>query len=129
MNGINNQYAGKGVQVLAGTIDTEGMPLTKSFIAKFGPNFPIGEGELIKFQTFGGWSPMMRTFVPFMFFIDKKGVIREQYMGSDQVFFSAEAANIRKALDKLLAEGGPAAAPAAKPSAKAAAVPAAKKAS
>jgi len=127
------------VQILAGTIDTEGMPPTRKFIAQYNPNFPIGEGELMKFQAFGQWSPMMRTFVPFMFFIDKKGVIREQYMGSDQVFFSAEAANIRRALDKLIAEGGPAAAnptksavakpAAAKPAAKAAAVPAAKKAS
>jgi hypothetical protein len=108
LNGINNQYAGKDVQILAGTIDTEGMPSTKKFIAQFGPNFPIGEGELFKFQAFGGWSPMMRTFVPFIFFIDRKGIIREQHMGSDQAFFSAEAANIRVALDKLLAEGAPA---------------------
>jgi hypothetical protein len=115
LNGINTQYAGRDVQILAGTIDTEGMPKTKQFISQYRPTFPIGEGELMKFQNFAQWSPMMRTFVPFMFFIDRKGVVREQYMGSDQAFFASEAANIRKALDKLLAEGGPAAKPAAKP--------------
>lgn len=127
MNGINAQYAGRGVQILAGTIDTDGMPVTKKFIAQYRPNFPIGESELMKMQTFGQWSPMQRTFVPFMFFIDKKGVIREQHMGSDQAFFSAEAANIRKTLDMLLSEGAPAAP--AKPAAKApaAAKPAAAK--
>lgn len=118
MNGINAQYAGRGVQILAGTIDTEGMPVTKKFIGDYRPNFPIGESELMKMQTFGQYSPMQRTFVPFMFFIDKKGVIRQQHMGSDQAFFSAEADNIRRTLDKLLAEGAPAAAP-AKPAAKA----------
>ncbi len=114
--------------MLAGTIDTEGMSPTKAFVAKYAPSFPVGEGELIKFQTFGGWSPMQRTFVPFIFFIDKKGNIREQHMGDDQLFFSAEAANYRKTLNKLIAEPGPATAP-AKPPAKAPAPAAKKKAS
>ena len=118
--------------MLAGTIDTEGMVPTKAFIARYSPNFPVGEGELIKFQAFGQWSPMVRTFVPFLFFIDKKGVIRAQYMGSDTGFFGSEAANIRQMLDKLVAESAPAsAAPSAvsKPVAKAAPVVIKKKAS
>lgn len=110
--------------MLAGTIDTEGMVPTKAFIARYSPAFPVGEGELIKFQTFGQWSPMVRTFVPFIFFIDKKGVIRAQYMGSDTGFFGSEAANIRQMLDKLVAEGA-----VSKPVAKAAPVVIKKKAS
>jgi hypothetical protein len=78
---------------------------TKSFIARYSPTFPIGESEHLTMMKFGGWSPMQRTFVPFMFFIDRKGMIRAQYMGSD-AFFQNEAANVRKMLDSLIAEGG-----------------------
>ena len=90
------------MQILAGTIDTEGMALTKTFIATYKPTFPVGEGEILRFQSFAGWSPMVRTFVPFIFFIDKKGNVREQHMGGED-FFNAEAANYRKTLDKLVA--------------------------
>jgi hypothetical protein len=101
------------------------MTPTKAFIARYSPTFPIGESEHLTMLKFGGWSPMERTFVPFMFFIDRKGIIRAQYMGSDS-FFHNESANIRKMLDTLVAEGGgpPAAKPVAKPATKA---PAAKK--
>ena len=64
---------------------------------------------MLKFQAFAQWSPMMRTFVPYIFFIDKKGMIRAQYMGSDTAFFGSERTNIREMLDKLVAEGAPAA--------------------
>ena len=98
------------MQIIAGTIDTEGMAPTRAFIARYSPAFPVGEGEILKFQAFGQWSPMVRTFVPYLFFIDKKGMIRAQYMGSDTAFFGSERANIREMLDKLVAEGAPAAA-------------------
>jgi hypothetical protein len=103
------------VQVIGGTIDTEGMPVTKAFIARYSPAFPVGESEYNTMMRFAGYSPMVRTFVPFLFFIDRKGVIRAQYMGSDP-FFREETPNIRKMLDSLVKEpGGPAAAPPAKP--------------
>ena len=106
------------MQFIGGTVDTEGMVPTKSFIARYSPTFPIGESEHLTMMKFGGWSPMQRTFVPFMFFIDRKGMIRAQYMGSDS-FFQNEAANVRKMLDSLIAEGGAPAPAAAKPAPKA----------
>ena len=93
------------MQIIGGTIDTEGMANTKAFIAKYPPAFPMGEGEMMRFQTFAQWSPMMRTCVPYLFFIDRKGMIRAQYMGSDP-FYQSEAPNIRKMLDTLVSEGG-----------------------
>ena len=111
------------MQIIGGTIDTEGMVPTKAFIARYSPAFPVGESDNMKMMQFAQWSPMTRTFVPYMFFIDRKGQIRAQYMGSD-AFFQEEPANIRKMLNSLLAEGGGAATPAAKaPAPKAPAAP------
>lgn len=108
---IANEYANKGVQVLAGTLDTEGEVPTKAFIAQYKPTFPVGVSDNIKIMKFADWSPMTRSYVPYMFFIDKKGQIRAQFMGND-AFYQDEALNIRKLLNQLIAEGG---APAAKP--------------
>jgi peroxiredoxin len=104
---IANEYANKGVQVLAGTLDTEGEIPTKAFIAQYKPTFPVGVSDNIKIMKFADWSPMTRSYVPYMFFIDKKGQIRAQYMGNDP-FYQDEALNIRKMLNQLIAEGAPA---------------------
>jgi hypothetical protein len=44
--------------------------------------------------------------VPQLVFIDRKGVIRAQYGGSDPFVASNEEANIRGMVEKLLREGG-----------------------
>jgi peroxiredoxin len=111
---IQTEYANKGVQVLAGTLDTEGEIPTKAFIAQYKPTFPVGVSDNLKIMQFAEWSPMQRSFVPYMFFIDKKGQIRAQYMGNDP-FYQNESANIHKMLDQLIAEGGGPTAPAAAP--------------
>ncbi len=100
------------MQFIGGTIDTEGMIPAKAFIARYNPSFPVGESDNMKLMQFAQWSPMTRTFVPYMFFVDRKGQIRAQYMGSDP-FFRDEAPNIRKMLDELVKEGGGASAAAA----------------
>lgn len=54
-------------------------------------------------------------YVPQMVFIDKKGVIRGQYGGTDPFLGQNHEANMRGMIEKLLAEGGgstPAKAPA-----------------
>ncbi len=51
-------------------------------------------------------SPMVRSYVPFILFIDRNGVIRGEYTGNDP-FFSDESAldkNIRAEIMKLLVE-------------------------
>lgn len=111
---IANEYANKGVQILAGTLDTEGEIPTKAFIAQYKPTFPVGVSDNIKIMKFADWSPMQRSYVPYMFFIDKKGQIRAQYMGNDP-FYKDEALNIRKMLNQLIAEGGAPPAAAAAP--------------
>lgn len=99
------------MQVLAATIDgvmsKEGNPIpnplvTQPFIERFGLMYPVGSVDLTKLNEFGQYSPMVRTYVPFLFFIDRQGVIRAQYQGSD-AFFKDETNNFRLTLDGLIA--------------------------
>ena len=56
-----------------------------------------------------------RNFVPYMLFIDRKGIIRAQYTGGDQEFFkeSSQAQTIKAEALKYLSEpAGPVRAPA-----------------
>ena len=100
--------------------------VTKPFIERFGVTFPMGALDPNSINEFGQFSPMIRTTVPMMFFIDKKGVIQAQYLGADPLFQGDEPTNLRRAIDTLF----PAAGAPAKPVKKAApAPPAAKKAS
>ena len=60
--------------------------------------------------------PTKRSFVPYMLFIDRKGIIRAQFTGSDQDFFneSKQAGTIKAEALKYLDEPVPAA-PKARP--------------
>lgn len=52
-------------------------------------------------------SPMVRSFVPFMLMIDRKGDIRAQFTGGDRDFFDDQMnQHIREELLKLLNERG-----------------------
>lgn len=55
--------------------------------------------------------PTKRSFVPYMLFIDRKGIIRAQFTGSDQDFFneSKQAGTIKAEALKYLDERAPAA--------------------
>ncbi len=74
---------------------------------KFKPTFPVGQYDNAKAIEFMQLSPVVRSFVPFMIFIDRAGVIRAQHTGSEQEYFSEDfikqSVNIRADIEKLLA--------------------------
>ena len=47
---------------------------------------------------------MQPLFVPIMVFIDRKGMIRYQYLGDDP-FFTNQEKNVRDTIEELLKEG------------------------
>jgi peroxiredoxin len=108
----------KGFQPLGVAINPEADP--NDFVRRFQVNFPVGKGTREAAYGYLQHSIMAPSFyVPQVVFIDKQGVIRAQYGGSDAFLASNEEANIRGLLEKLLAEGKSAAKP--KPAAKKAA--------
>jgi hypothetical protein len=54
------------------------------------------------------FSSVVRNYVPYMVFIDRKGVIRAQYTGSDPFLMNEveQEKNIRAEAEKLLTEPG-----------------------
>ena len=53
------------------------------FTRQYQPNFPVGTAQPIPAAEFMQINPMVRTFVPYIAFIDRKGIIRTQFTGGD----------------------------------------------
>lgn len=88
---------------MEGAIDPN--PDLGSFMQRFNPPFPVGIANNVAALGYMEISPMVRSFVPFMVFIDRQGVIRAQFTGGDQGFFAEKMdENIREQALKLLNE-------------------------
>jgi len=86
---------------LEGAINPEAnLPL---FIRQFSPTFPVGTANQMDALQFMEISPMIRTFVPYIAFIDRKGVIRAQFTGGDLTDATLEQV-LRENAEKLVNE-------------------------
>jgi hypothetical protein len=67
--------------VLAGALNTDAnLPL---FIRQYQPTFPVGMASQMGAVQYMQINPMVRTFVPYVAFIDRKGIIRTQFTGGE----------------------------------------------
>ena len=103
MSEIEKEFHAKGVEVVAGTIDQTGKPALENFAAQFHPMFAIGYIDPSLVYSFGQYGMQTRTFVPMLFLIDKTGVVRAQFMGSDPIFGDSQLDNLRAAVNHLMA--------------------------
>jgi hypothetical protein len=113
LSGIQNELGPKGFQAIESAINEN--PDVPGFVRQFRPTFPVGTTDNLKSYEFMQFSTVTRYFVPFMVFIDRQGMIRVQYTGSDTDFFNTDiikqSANIREQAEKLLNEPQKAARP------------------
>jgi len=114
LSGLQNELGPKGFQAIESAINEN--PDVPGFIRQFRPTFPVGVTDNLKSYEFMQLSTVTRNFVPFMVFIDRQGVIRAQFTGSDTDFFNQDmikqSVNIREQADKLMNEPQKAAHPA-----------------
>ena len=97
--------------MLEGALNTEAnLPL---FLRQFQPSFPVGMANQMDALQFMQISPMIRTFVPYIAFIDRKGMIRAQFTGGDVTDETLEKV-LRENAEKLVNEPSAAAKPKAK---------------
>jgi peroxiredoxin len=102
LNGIQTEYATKGVQVLGVTFDQGAQQRVQQFNKSLGLNFPCGySNNGASVLEFLELPPDEPYFVPILVFIDKLGNIRSQYVG-DEKFLNNQEVNIRAELDKAL---------------------------
>ncbi len=111
MGAVYRQYKAKGLEILFAAFNLN--PDVPGFVKRFGVPFPVGMVDEVKARDYMQHSFIRQAYVPWLVFLDKKGVIRAQYTGSDAIFNGGEEA-IRRDVDPLLAEKAATPAPAAK---------------
>jgi|HubBroStandDraft_1064217.scaffolds.fasta_scaffold336879_2 peroxiredoxin len=103
LNGIQKDYAGRGVEVVESAIEPMSSLHIPDFVKKLGVLFPVGYNEqsyAAKFLGRGETEPML---MPQMVFIDAKGMIRAQYSGDDPGLAEGiQEATLRNKLDEIL---------------------------
>jgi thiol-disulfide isomerase/thioredoxin len=98
---IQKEYASKGVEIVGGVIDAGAKDGLLQFTQLYSRGaFPVGwstQDAALEFLK----HPDPHYYVPMVAFIDKRGVIRSQYIGNE-AFFSNGPKSIRAELDKIL---------------------------
>ena len=101
---IYDEFKPRGLEVVGIAINPAAAGNLKGFATKYGAEFPLSLGTRGDCTRFAGISVMARFYVPYMFFVDRKGMIREQHGGSDRAFYRNEDRNIRTTIETLLKE-------------------------
>jgi peroxiredoxin len=90
MDGIQKKFGPQGLQVLGAAGDENAKYVLAPFINRFRPTFPIGyvsKQEIIKLADV---DKDTRPVAPIVLFIDKWGMVREQYYGNNPIFRDAQ---------------------------------------
>lgn len=101
LNGLQAEYASKGVQFLESCFNEGAQNLTAAFKETYVRGFPVGYNEKATVLEFLQHSAMEPYYVPIIVYVDRKGMIRSQYIGDEKYLASPEQ-NIRASLDGLL---------------------------
>jgi peroxiredoxin len=103
---MQNEFGPKGLQVLECAVNPNADTLVPAFVQEFKTNFPVG----YNFDTDYVLSQFLQhpankvPSMPMIVFIDRKGMIRAQHLGSDDFVSSPnQEQNIRTEIQKLLA--------------------------
>lgn len=103
MEKFQKEYGARGLQTLAVAFNPMAIMLVPEFIKSTGVTFPVGYDDRDPVFAYLQRSTSMRTYVPIMTFIDRKGIVRGQYLGDDP-FFADRDKNIRGMIEKLIKE-------------------------
>lgn len=105
MNKLQAEYGPRGVQGLGIAVNDPDGRLSAAYAKEYGLKYPVGWVKHEVAVDFLQHPVMVSMMMPQLVFIDRKGVIRAQYPGTDP-FFQNEEAGMRKMIESLLAESG-----------------------
>ncbi len=105
MDKLFKEYGAKGFQPLGVAINQPADKLVPEYIRQFGLTYPVGFATNDAAVNYLQHPIMTTMMMPQLVFIDRKGVIRAQYPGTD-AFFQDEEKNIRAMVVSLLKESG-----------------------
>ena len=96
-------YGPRGFQVLASAIEDGAAAAVPGFLKKFNPPFPVGSNARIPVLDFLQHPMAARLIMPQLVFIDKQGMILEQYAGDSPFLDEAKAEqNLKGKIEELL---------------------------
>ena len=101
---VYQEMRSRGLEVLAVAINPDAKQQIPMFRQRFNATYPIAIGTSDLVKTFADISAVQQFFVPYIFLIDRKGVIRYEHEGRDNAFYQNEGVNLRAELDTLLKE-------------------------
>jgi peroxiredoxin len=104
---IYNELRSRGLEVLGIAINANARTAIPEFARRFGVTYPMGMGDRLMVTTFADISAVQNFYVPYIFLVDRKGLIRFEHPGGDQAFYANEAQNLRSELELLLKEAAP----------------------
>jgi peroxiredoxin len=103
LSGFQREYGPRGLQVLAAAFNPMANMLVPDFIKQYQPAFPVGYTERLDAHGYLQHSEQLQMYVPVLVFIDRKGMIRHQYLGDDP-FQQNQEKNLRDTIEALLKE-------------------------
>jgi peroxiredoxin len=105
MSKLQPELERRGLVTIAAA--TQDMPalFVPDFIRDFKPAFPVGFVDRNLAMQFMQHDPKYIFYNPAVTLIDRKGVIRGQYPGGDEIFNGDQEANLRAKIEPLLKEG------------------------
>jgi peroxiredoxin len=97
------EFGPRGFQPIGAAINENARNLVPEFISKFGLKFPVGVAPNTMAYDFLQLNPALGApiYMPQLVFIDRQGIIRAQYGGTD-IFFEKEEENMRTQILSLL---------------------------
>ena len=106
MSKLQPELGPRGLVTIAAA--TQDMPslYVPDFIRDFKPAFPVGFVDRNLAMEFMQHDPKYIFYNPCITLIDRKGVIRAQYPGGDEIFGGDQEANLRGKIEPLLKESG-----------------------
>jgi peroxiredoxin len=106
LDGIYKDYQGKGLAIVEAAVNDN--PNVPQFVSAYKVPFPVGTAGVMSAVDYIQWPHNKLPLVPFLVFIDRKGMIRAQYTGHDEAFFDNDQdQHMRDEIDILLGEGAP----------------------
>jgi thiol-disulfide isomerase/thioredoxin len=102
LGNLEKEYTPKGVQMLAGCFDYNAQGQVGQFNQMYVKNaFPVGWDPRAAVFEFLKIPMMQQVFVPIITFIDRKGMLQQQYIGDENYLRDPEK-SVRGSLDSLL---------------------------
>jgi thiol-disulfide isomerase/thioredoxin len=105
MSKLQKELGPRGLVTIAASVQDMPTLYVPDFIRDFKPAFPVGFVDRKLAMEFMQHDPKYIFYNPCATLIDRKGVIRGQYPGGDEIFAGDQEANLRGKLEPLLKEG------------------------